>query len=145
MERTPIYIVTGFLSTGKTTVMNYLLKRRYGKKICVVQMEEGMTAPQQDCVVTLPLLTKDTAKEIAYRLRNCVTAHAVSEVWLEWNGMVPFQRLEELFLQTNLSRYYVIKKIFFVTTPSFCLTMLGKTGDAVYSQLLNADTILLAG
>ncbi|OKY54709.1 permease [Megasphaera cerevisiae] len=143
MERTPIYIVTGFLSTGKTTVMNYLLKRRYGKKICVVQMEEGMTAPQQDCVVTLPMLTKDTAKEIAYRLRNCVTAHAVSEVWLEWNGMVPFQRLEELFLQTNLSRYYVIKKIFFVTTPSFCLTMLGKTGDAVYSQLLNADTIFL--
>jgi len=40
-ERTPVTIVTGFLGSGKTTLVNYILKEQTQWKICVVENEFG--------------------------------------------------------------------------------------------------------
>eukprot|EP00960_Hanusia_phi_P026417 746239-Hanusia_phi.AAC.11 len=40
-EKTPVTIVTGFLGAGKTTLINYILHERHGKKIAVVENEFG--------------------------------------------------------------------------------------------------------
>lgn len=39
--KTPVSVVTGFLGSGKTTLVNYILSENHGKKIAVVENEFG--------------------------------------------------------------------------------------------------------
>ena len=43
-EKTPVTIVTGFLGSGKTTLVNYILKEQTKWKICVIENEFGEVA-----------------------------------------------------------------------------------------------------
>ncbi|KAJ1455617.1 hypothetical protein M885DRAFT_519651, partial [Pelagophyceae sp. CCMP2097] len=36
-------VVTGFLGSGKTTLINYILNEQKGKRICVIENEFGAT------------------------------------------------------------------------------------------------------
>jgi G3E family GTPase len=49
-EKTPVTIVTGFLGSGKTTLVNYILKEQTKWKICVVENEFGEVAIDDDLV-----------------------------------------------------------------------------------------------
>jgi len=49
-EKTPVTIITGFLGSGKTTLVNYILKEQHGWKICVVENEFGEVAIDNDLV-----------------------------------------------------------------------------------------------
>ena len=40
-QKTPVTIITGFLGAGKTTLINYILTERHGKRIAVVENEFG--------------------------------------------------------------------------------------------------------
>lgn len=141
IEPIPVYVVTGFLSTGKTTVLNHILSHRSGV-VGRAAMEEGMT-PASTPVYTLPPVTETNAAQVADSLLRQVQGKGIRELWLEANGMVPFAVLEKLFLETSLNQVFRLKKVFFVTTVPYCRQLLGKTGNAVYTQLSHADTIIL--
>ncbi len=49
-EKTPVTLVTGFLGSGKTTLVNYILKEQNQWKICVVENEFGEVAIDGDLV-----------------------------------------------------------------------------------------------
>jgi G3E family GTPase len=49
-DKTPITIITGFLGSGKTTLVNYILKEQTKWKICVVENEFGEVAIDGDLV-----------------------------------------------------------------------------------------------
>lgn len=49
-EKTPVTIVTGFLGSGKTTLVNYILKEQTSWKICVVENEFGEVSIDDDLV-----------------------------------------------------------------------------------------------
>jgi G3E family GTPase len=49
-EKTPVTIITGFLGSGKTTLVNYILKEQTDWKICVVENEFGEVAIDNDLV-----------------------------------------------------------------------------------------------
>jgi G3E family GTPase len=49
-DKTPVTIVTGFLGSGKTTLVNYILKEQRDWKICVVENEFGEVAIDNDLV-----------------------------------------------------------------------------------------------
>jgi G3E family GTPase len=49
-DKTPVTIVTGFLGSGKTTLVNYILKEQTTWKICVVENEFGEVAIDGDLV-----------------------------------------------------------------------------------------------
>lgn len=49
-EKTPVTIVTGFLGSGKTTLVNYILKEQNQWKICVIENEFGEVAIDNDLV-----------------------------------------------------------------------------------------------
>ncbi|KAL1301998.1 hypothetical protein AAFC00_002451 [Neodothiora populina] len=44
LTKVPITIITGYLGAGKTTLMNYILNERHGKKIAVILNEFGDSA-----------------------------------------------------------------------------------------------------
>ncbi len=142
LGRIPVYIVTGFLGTGKSSAINTLLRSR-SSRMGLASMEQGHTALKGGDIVTLPLTSQGNLKYTTYLLKAYNEHHDMRELWLEWNGMVPFSVCAELFLKTKLRQYYYIKEVLFVTTPAFCCHMLGKTGDAVVSQLAQADRVLL--
>ena len=37
----PVTVVTGFLGSGKTTLINYILKEQHGRKVAVIVNEFG--------------------------------------------------------------------------------------------------------
>jgi G3E family GTPase len=47
---TPISVITGFLGSGKTTLINYILSENHGKKIAVIENEFGEVGID-DCLV----------------------------------------------------------------------------------------------
>ena len=49
-DKTPVTLVTGFLGSGKTTLINYILKEQTDWKICVVENEFGEVAIDGDLV-----------------------------------------------------------------------------------------------
>jgi len=50
-DKTPVTIITGFLGSGKTTLVNYILKEQTTWKICVVENEFGEVSIDNDLVV----------------------------------------------------------------------------------------------
>lgn len=140
IEPIPVYVVTGFLSTGKTCVINHILSFR-SSRVGRVAMEDGRTKADTP-VCMLPMLTTTNIEEVAQSLLIAVQGKDVQEVWLEYNGMLSFTLLERLFCDPCLVNIFQIKRVYFVTTTNYCLHLLGKTGSAVESQLANADCIL---
>lgn len=49
-DKTPVTIITGFLGSGKTTLVNYILKEQNQWKICVVENEFGEVGIDTDLV-----------------------------------------------------------------------------------------------
>mmetsp|Transcript_13551 Transcript_13551/g.12265 ORF Transcript_13551/g.12265 Transcript_13551/m.12265 type:complete len:482 (+) Transcript_13551:60-1505(+) len=49
-SKTPVTIVTGFLGSGKTTLVNYILKEQREWKICIVENEFGEVSIDNDLV-----------------------------------------------------------------------------------------------
>ncbi len=140
MNQIPLYIVTSFLSTGKTAFINRMTK--HNDRVAVIAFKEGMQE------LTKPHIS------VSYNGDGKISADSVQEVvhfietqkpdalWLEWNGMAPHYVLEDLLYGTALSQYVKPTKLFYVTDSNYVLHMLGRTGEANLTQLANADVII---
>jgi len=62
-QPTPVSIITGFLGSGKTTLVNHILHERHGKRIAVIENEFGEVGVDDALVMQ--------AKE---EVRGCVPA-----------------------------------------------------------------------
>lgn len=51
-DKTPVTIITGFLGSGKTTLVNYILKEQTDWKICVIENEFGEVSIDDSLVET---------------------------------------------------------------------------------------------
>jgi G3E family GTPase len=51
-DKTPVTIITGFLGSGKTTLVNYILKEQTSWKICVIENEFGEVSIDDSLVET---------------------------------------------------------------------------------------------
>ncbi|MEA3136794.1 MAG: hypothetical protein QOC71_1075 [Thermoplasmata archaeon] len=71
MDTVPVTVLTGFLGSGKTTVLNHILRSGHGKRIAVIENEFGEVAIDSGLVVT--------AKEELFELADgcmCCTVRA---------------------------------------------------------------------
>merc|ERR1711934_897678 len=70
MAKVPITILTGFLGSGKTTMLNYILTQEHGKKICVIENEFGDVGIDDD------LLKKNvkehTGEDVVEMMNGCI-------------------------------------------------------------------------
>ena len=70
-SKTPVTIVTGFLGSGKTTLVNYILNGQHGKKIAVIENEFG------EVNIDEALVTENMQfKEDVISMDNGCAAHA---------------------------------------------------------------------
>src|SRR5713226_8151967 len=62
----PVTILTGFLGSGKTTLINRVLKERHGQRIAVIENEFGEAGVDND------ILLNETGEQIIEMNNGCV-------------------------------------------------------------------------
>ena len=74
MSQTPILLITGFLGSGKTTFINWLLKTNPDKKISLILNEFG------DVKLESQFISQDTGGEVAELANGCMCCLAKSDI-----------------------------------------------------------------
>lgn len=150
--RVPVYIVTGFLNSGKTTLLNRLLQQQDSQslRLLVVQFEEGEVAfnslrPGCDVLMFSVRDAERGAAQIAMELANKIEEQAepFEEIWIEWNGILPFARLQEILLQPMLQIQIRLEKVLYVADVTNLECLLASTGGITAEQIASCDLILL--
>jgi len=150
-ETVPVFVVTGFLDSGKTTLIRRLLENRRSQEthILTVQFESGEEALDtihNNCVMNFGKKLLDTEPG---RVADAISAHlsetVVDEIWIEWNGMTPFSELQALFLAPPLGGRCRIEKVIHTADAEKLESLLGRTGAALPGQIANCDFAVLRG
>jgi len=148
--RIPVYVVTGFLGSGKTTLINTLLDRRSSEatRLLLVEFESGEAEFGGNAFVcqVLSFSKKELesgARSVAEKIASCIDELSVEEVWIEWNGMASFSQLQGIFLEKALSRQCKIEKVMHMADGDNLDALLGKTGAALPEQISICDLVVL--
>ncbi|MGC4019775.1 MAG: GTP-binding protein [Muricomes sp.] len=149
----PVYIVTGFLWSGKTTFISEMLRSRKKKNTLVIQFEEGEKSLDKKLMKTLDCVQINWTKEelendydrVLEDTTKEIEMYDYQEIWVEWNGMESFSKLEHLFLQMGLMQYIHIEKVIYLADAAQTEMMLGQTGEGPISQVISSDIAFLRG
>ena len=139
----PVYIVTGFIGSGKSSFINEQVQ--YRKKLggtALISAEEGsvelIKKPLQldaDTLSTISPADPSTYDTIASEIANYIER-------IEWNGMLGFHQLEALLYSEKLSHLLQIEKVLYICTDQFVSTILPGLGNDATSQLYSTDCII---
>ncbi|MEA4891193.1 MAG: permease [Peptococcaceae bacterium] len=148
----PIYVVTGFLDSGKTTFLNNLLNRRDWRDvgILLVQFETGQEEFQsryRHCkTLAFPKkILEQHPEQIAGQICGYIQSHRLEldEIWIEWNGVAAFSQLHALLLAPSLRGLCKIQKVIHVADAANIENLLGRTGAALPQQIADSDFAVL--
>ncbi len=151
--RTPVYVVTGFLGSGKTTFISKMLHNRSKIRTLVIQFEDGeerldkQVGKESDVgqlVFTKEELESDY-ENIRIKITEDIEMYDYDEIWVEWNGMEAFSKLEGILLQVRLASYLHIERVIYLAEAMQSKIMLGQTGEGPVSQVAASDLVLLRG
>lgn len=146
----PVYIVMGFIGSGKSTLINEQLQHR--KKLggtALISAEEGYTKLTKEPLVLNPdqLSAINPSHQESYiNISKTIATYLdkvqPKELWIEWNGMLGFHQLEALLYSKDLRDKVRIEKVLYLCSNSFISTMLPALGANAESQLYCADIII---
>lgn len=88
----PVYIVTGLLGTGKSTLINQELRER--KKLGsteIITFELGNIVHIKEPLTIEPDDIEMSPAHVILQIENHIVKTRPKEIWIEWNGMFPFQ------------------------------------------------------
>lgn len=142
----PVYVVTGFLDAGKTTFLNILLNRHdwQNVRILVIQFESGEEDFQSrnsncHCLTFSKKVLEQQPHLITGEIHRFLQSHELDEIWVEWNGVVPFSLLQTLLLDDSLRNLCSIYRVMHITDAENIEKLLGRTGNALPEQIANSD------
>lgn len=142
----PVYTVTGFLDSGKTTFMNNLLNRSDWRDsaVLIVQFETGDEefCSTYDSFTRLSFMKKELEQQpdmIEDKLLEIISEKQFEEIWIEWNGTVPFSKLQDMLLSPSLRNLCAIHKVINISDGEQIENILGRTGEALPEQISNSN------
>ncbi|MDR1962091.1 MAG: permease [Gracilibacteraceae bacterium] len=147
---TPVYVLTGFLSAGKTSFLNNLLSRDDWRNISILtlQFESGETelsaagASRRNLIFPLKNLEQQP-EQVARLIRRQLRDGDFDEIWIEWNGMASFTRLHTLLLHPLLRGRCRMRRVIHIADGAELEKLLGRTGKALPEQIANSDFALV--
>lgn len=144
---TPLYVVAGFLESGKTTFITQMLCHCRKKEILVLQFEEGEQELKETKHCKLLSWSKNELEnsysQIADDICRVLQHQKFDEIWVEWNGMEAFSKLERIFLQLRMGELFHIAKVIYLADVPMADVLLGQTGEAPVSQVAASDLTVL--
>ena len=146
----PVYIVTGFIGSGKSTFINEQLqyRKKLGGTACISAEEGTVSLIKEGLQLNPDRLSAITPNEphtyssIANEIASYVDKVKPKEIWIEWNGMISFHQLEALLYSDKLHHLLQIEKVLYICTDPFIASILPGLGNDVTSQLYSADCII---
>lgn len=146
----PVYVATGFLDAGKTTFLNELLNKPDWQevKILLIQFETGEEEfrsryHNHSSIRFRKKSLEQNPEEIVGQIEASIINDEPDEIWIEWNGMVPFSALQSLLLQPTLRRLCKIQSVMHLADGAVVENLLGRTGSALPEQISNCDFVIV--
>lgn len=141
--KTPVWVITGLLYSGKTTVINEMIENELAEQeVLVLQFESGEKPLVETEQVNTLEFTKNQLEQsplgISHEIVSYLKHHSPDLVLVEWNGMEHFHKLEELFLQFYVNAILSIEKVVYISEAS-SLNILPAYGPAALSQIAGSD------
>ena len=114
----PALVVTGFLDSGKTTLINRLIREELSEQeVLVIQFERGDTPLAEGEGVRSLYYSKAEIEESPYDVADSICEEIKKDpaelILIEWNGMEHFHRFEEMFLQFHLKPAIHVEKVIY--------------------------------
>ena len=135
----PVYAVAGFLDGGKTNFINGILQDGFAKedKTLLICCEEGDEEYDVDAMHNVALEMIDDLEDFNKdALKKLEKKHRPRQILIEYNGMWPFENLNEL--PANWILYQIMT---FVYAPSFDV-MVRNMGQLMMEKIKNADMLV---
>jgi len=146
----PVYVVTGFLDAGKTTFLNGLLGRHNWRDVqtLVIQFETGeeeFKSQYKSCrAINFPKrVLEQQPEQIVAQLRSHILSGPVDEIWIEWNGVTPFSRLQGILLHPLLRKLCKLNKVIHAADAGTLENLLIRTGGVLPEQISSCDFVVL--
>ena len=140
----PIYIVSGFLDSGKTSIIHNMLEDEgfsRGQKTLIVACEEGeeefdeVSLAKQNCKLHIVDSVEDMTPSLFVDLNK---QHKPERVIIEYNSMFTFAKLNTMQLPTAWELVQVICMVDATTYENYMVNMRQQMTD----PMQNADLIL---
>ena len=117
----PVYIVTGFIGSGKSTFINEQLqyRKKLGGTACISAEEGTVSLIKEGLQLNPDRLSAITPNEphtyssIANEIASYIDKVKPKEIWIEWNGMISFHQLEALLYSDKLRHLLQIEKVLY--------------------------------
>ncbi|MFT4007355.1 MAG: GTP-binding protein [Lacrimispora sp.] len=140
----PAWVITGFLDSGKTTLMNRLIQEVLeDQDILAIQFEKGDIPLIENEQVRKLHYSKEELEtepfEIAASICDCLKEHPVDLVMIEWNGMEHFHKLEEMLLQFSVKSVLSIEKVIYTADEEKLRGRIADAGAISMSQIGASD------
>ena len=141
---TPVWVITGLLDSGKTTLINQLIEQELDEQdILVIQFESGETPLTEQERVKELVFSKNQLEQIPFGIADTITRyidrHSPDLILVEWNGMEHFHRLEEMLLQFTAKAVLSIEKVVYAADGASFKARIPDAGAAAYSQIAGSD------
>lgn len=141
--KTPAWIITGLLDSGKTTVINEMIEEELSEQeILVIQFETGEVELKESLRVKKLVFTKKQLERSPFLIAGMIVKRLEKKrpdlILVEWNGMEHFHKLEEIFLEFYVKTALSIEKIVYIAAAAG-LSMLPAAGPAAFSQIAGSD------
>ena len=140
----PVYVVTGLLGSGKTTLINLELRER--KKLGsteIISFETGNTEFIKRPLSIEPDDIEENLPHVVQQIQDYISSTTPKEIWVEWNGMFSFQQLERIFFSSILKEFCHLERVIYTAKSNSITSMIQALGDRIVSQLYSADYIML--
>ncbi len=141
---TPAWVFTGFLDSGKTTLINRLIKEILeDQEILVIQFENGDIPLSQNQQIRQLSYTKSQLEEMPYKITESICEYLsdtpVDLILIEWNGMEHFHKLEEMLLQFSVKPLLSIEKVIYAAGEDRLRYRIADAGAVSMSQVAASD------
>ncbi len=137
----PVYLIAGFLDSGKTTFINGVLADGFAREdptllLCCEEGDEEYDPAALDNVTVVTI--EDEAELKCSLLKQLEKRHRPRQIIIEYNGMWSLPRLEQEVLPANWILYQIMTM---VEAPSF-ETYVRNMGQLMMEKLISADMLV---
>ena len=142
--RTPTWVITGLLDSGKTTLINKLIEEvLHERNVLVIQFESGEEALRNDRQIQKLVFSKSRLEQfpmsITDRILEYLEQYNPDLMLVEWNGMEHFHKLEEMLLQFSAAPMVSVEKVIYMADETGLQHRIPDAGAAAFSQIAGSD------
>ena len=137
----PVYLVAGFLDSGKTDFINGILEDGFadGQRTLLICCEEGELEYNPKALKDVTVVTVEDESELTCSfLKECEKKYRPKQVLFEYNGMWKLNRLYEDVLPANWVLYQVMTFVQASTFELYARNM----GQLMMEKIINADLLV---